>query len=258
MLVLVESQAGNVRTALGYAEQRVREAETIGRFGAPANLVDAYIEAGEIEKAEKLIAGLQDELTATIARGQNNGALDAMARFPVHAAQSRVLEATGRYPEAEDALGLSLAALDRALELSDVLHRPVETLQAAHIGLQVRRARLKLRQGNATEAEVLARGALGEALRVRGKYHAQTALAALMLQRAILEQGRYADSGALARAAVGILEGIGIGDGARTRCSATTCSTPSPSTTAGAPPTAAGPRPKSMKRAATGSASATT
>ena len=216
-----------------------RAAAYARRMTILADLSDAYFYAGNLSRARDIrremldlrgpgTLGMQIHNHATLARlyaiGGDLQAAEAATReaqkilyqarhWPglrpeflaayessVATARASVLETRGRFEQAEAAYRESIAVL-----LAD----PIAS-RAARVDLQIARLSFVLvRQGRLLEAENEARQAVLGAVSKRGRNSKETANMLRMLARTIVEQGRYAEAEALARASLDIYARIG-------------------------------------------------
>jgi CHAT domain-containing protein len=124
---------------------------------------------------------------------------------------ARLLQARGKYAEAEAAYRRSHILLRDAVERSaEWSNKPEPGAMEATIDFLIAaEGGMKAQQGRLAEGEADARRALLNRLKAVGKYHPTTAQAATALARMISEQTRFAEAEQLARAAVEIYRELG-------------------------------------------------
>ena len=165
-----------------------------------ATLARIHAIAGNLEAAEEATREAQKIVREARHWPGNRAEWIAAWDSSVANAQASVLEARGRYEQAEAFYRESILVLAADPTLSKSLR----------IDLQTARLSLVLvRQGRLLEAENEARHALLGALGKRGRNSKETAAMLRFLSRAIVEQGRYAEAEALARVSLDIYARIG-------------------------------------------------
>lgn len=194
---------GNLSRALEHFRQAIQQIPHHGggRFlTLNALLAGNFALAGDFEAAD---AAMQECLTNL---GSNRPARYVTAQGTIAAqgmvdmAQAAVFGAKGRLAEAETFWRRSIAAYagDPVLSKEPVL----DVLRSELVFVLVH-------QGRLLEAESEARGLLLDALRRQGRNTTRTARAVRTLTRVVLEQSRYAEAEALARAAIDIYRKTG-------------------------------------------------
>src|SRR5262245_15921116 len=118
-------------------------------------------------------------------------------------AQAAVLDAKGKYAEAEALYRQAISALSG----------PVYARWTFPEGLRDRLAQNLINQGRLLEAETEARAALRGMLAKRGRYSPQTASILHLLVWVLLDQGRYQEAERMARASIATYEKVGTPPG---------------------------------------------
>ena len=189
---------GNYSRAVEIRRRKASEAGLSrgSRFAFNANLVMGEAYRGDVKAAEAALAEVSRLYYESLRLDTNSSGRDQHFLR----AQAALLEATGKYAEAE--------ALYRRAEV--LLASDPQQAGGVHLD-QVRRrlAWTLIRQGRHLEAENEARKALLGALAKRGRYSAHCALTMQALVGVLREQGRYRESEALARATIDIYVRIG-------------------------------------------------
>ena len=193
-----EWQGGNYSRTVEIRRRKANEAGLSRgwRLSFNAALVIAESTRGDVKAAEAALAEVSRLYYESLRAGTVPSSLHAL----VLKAQASLLEATGKYAEAE-----ALLRRGEALLASD-------PQWAGGVDLDLMRRRLArnlIHQGRILEAENEARKALLGALAKRGRYSSHTALMLPSLIEVLREQGRYRESDALARTAIDIYVGIG-------------------------------------------------
>ena len=194
---------GNVNRAREIRQEiaALRGAAVAGwQIGNQANLARLHAIVGDLEAADAASDEAHRLLYA--ARGRQGRTPDAIAAGEANVATARatVAEARGRFEEAANFYRESIA----------ILSADSRWTMQAWVDLQVSRLALVLiRQGRLLEAENEARRAVLGTLGKRGRNSKETATMVRVLSRAIVEQGRYMEAEALARASLDIYARIG-------------------------------------------------
>ena len=207
--------AGENRRAIALLQQTSRKLEgfqrTRGRqFTLLRRLVVNHLIVGDIAKAEGYVKRLQAllaEAKSWPSYAEFGNAWDSN----VEAARGRVLEARGRYAEAEASFvrqGVLLAKVIEQGKAGDdqgVMAGWLETrdFNTAFLG------RVKARLGRVVEGEADVRRALLSRLRAVGKYNPDTALIISILGFLLREQSRFEEADKLLRTNLEILEALG-------------------------------------------------
>jgi CHAT domain-containing protein len=125
-----------------------------------------------------------------------------------------VLEARGRYPEAEEAYRVAAQRRSAAVKSLAQTQKAVTEarLKNSVNELITLQARAKARMGRLVEAEADAREAVLSALNNQGKYNATTPIMINALANILSDQGRYAEAERLARVSLQIYSEIGAAD----------------------------------------------
>lgn len=202
-----EQGAGNFNNAVELLRQSLARQDNMATY---FQLINCYIQMGDLEKAEKTSRASHDfyQGKERTRKGEPNWSREAnMSRI-----QSAVLEAQGRYGEAERYLRDELYIYHERSIKDD---RP-----SAAIMNRIRLSRNLMQQGRPLEAEVEARRALTEALGHGGAESWLTARALEDLARIMLAQGRIADAEQLSRAGIRIYEASGASPDSNMMCAA--------------------------------------
>jgi CHAT domain-containing protein len=182
--------------------------------GRGAALASDYARIGDLKAAKRQLARAEQSYVKFVRRA--SGQILALNTAVVNTARAGVLEATGRLAEAE---GYHLRAVAKWEPYKDLPVKAMSASMDSKTGLRVfnwvvaRLADNLRRQGRLVEAEIMARKAVREALRSHGRYSAHTADMIHRLNAVIFEQGRYAESEALARANLDIYRQTGAAVG---------------------------------------------
>lgn len=194
-LVLSEGSAGNRSEAVRRLRDAIAKGPTIGKYGQLAYYSATNGDPQSAEEALKRCLELVGRIRPT-AKGEWLRQIDFIAA----AVQANVLDARGRYAEAEAFYRKALGVVGR------------QSQQQLQNGIDVQRSALALnllRQGRLLEAEIEARVALLSALQRAGRFSRFTTTPLRTLARVIAAQGRYVEAESLARAAVDVWERIG-------------------------------------------------
>ena len=214
-----ERNSGNFANALKLKEQMLRMAS--GRLGRQlsdyTNMVHLYASIGDmvnartaLRSAETVMFNLERRPRAWIDGG--HGFI-----MQIEGARGQVLDAEGRYVEAEPVTRKALAAAERRLEDAPQLarkgtyfySRPIERFYNSVDTNEQRLAANLMLQGRLAEAELALRNVLQRRLNRLGRYAPGTAIAVGQYARLLNEQGRFRDAEAMARAALDIHKTIG-------------------------------------------------
>jgi CHAT domain-containing protein len=202
-LSMAELQGGNYSRSIEYRRKAIAAVPRNQRgwlISLNSGLAMMYAAWGDLEAAEATLA----ETLRVFAESHNWQNLRpewiAGYRASVAQGQAAILEARGRYAEAEALYRQAAVAL-----ASDAVRSKQPWLDQQHSYL----ARSLIRQGRLLEAENEARKALLGALAKRGRYSPHTAWMLRSLVWVIQEQGRYREAEALVRAAIDIYEKTG-------------------------------------------------
>jgi CHAT domain-containing protein len=203
-LAIGEQNAGNFQTSLDLLN---RARERRDNFAVYDHLINAYLQLGDIEKAEKISRESISVFNSKRRRNQNISRDAHIERI-----QYLVLEAQGKYVEAEyyERRGL---ALYNSQSLKEI--RP-----AGSITSRISLSKNLSNQGRRMEAEIEARQALLEALGHAGAGSDITGKAVENLARLMLAQGRLNDAEQLGRAGLRILEASGVSPDSNLMCNA--------------------------------------
>ena len=203
-LAIAEIHGGKVSEGLDHLRQAIQAARAADMKGSlitwNARLARYSTLIGDLESAE---AAMQESL---IMHQQSRSWRNQEPRWiaerdaTVAGAQASLLEAKGRFDEAEKLHRASIAAW---------ASNPATESLSSSDGQISRLALLLLRQGRLLEAEYHARTALLGALRKYGRNSNHTANMLRILTRVVAEQGRYDEAERLARATVDIYRKTG-------------------------------------------------
>ncbi len=211
------------KRAIAVLEQMSRKLDALpktkGRqFNINRRLTINYISLGELARAEAHVKKLQALLDESRS-WPNVEIYRSSFEANVETARGRILEARGRYAEAEAAYQRYLVLERDAMARSKTWPNPPNTsgfataidFGATNLG------RVKARQGRVAEAENEVRQALLSRLKAVGKYHADTALVVGSLTTILIEQARFREAETLARASSEIFEALGYPDDSPSR-----------------------------------------
>ena len=202
-----ESMAGSFADSIRHREQVLdllpsdRRGSLIGRRAGLARL---YAVTGDFDAADRLFAEAEsifNEATSWRSWSRWGSAWTSGMRRT----QGRILYFKGKYDEAEPVIREALKAAEEWLQ------SPYSGKDAAMVRdlALTELARTLMRQGRLVEAEIEARKALTSSLQRLGRYSQDTAYTLSWLANVIGAQGRYEESGQLARAVLDIYEKIG-------------------------------------------------
>jgi CHAT domain-containing protein len=198
-LAIVEQQAGNFQTSLDLLN---RAREIRDTFGTYDHLINAYLQLGDFEKAERIS---RESAFRYKTKKKKNIARDAHMERIIY----RVLEAQGKYVEAEPHERSALS-----------LFHSLKDFPTGEINGRISLSRNLSNQGRRMEAEIEARQALVEALGHAGAESYITGRAVENLARLMVAQGRLNDAEQLARAGLRILEASGVSPDSNLMCNA--------------------------------------
>ena len=200
-----ELRGGRFTRGLALVRDGIRDTRRLARKAAQlAHLGGVLARSGDLAAAEQ---ALDD------AAGYYHGArrkLGEMGRAEIgahiDAGRARVLDAAGRFREAETYHRRAVAALDAIAEVPVTGQRDPRARRRLQNVLTARLSSNLRRQGRLVEAELEARRALRRALALDGRHGSRAALMLGQLTRVVFAQGRYAEAEMLARTGVEILE----------------------------------------------------
>jgi CHAT domain-containing protein len=215
--------AGNPVSALRAARDRLRELGPSGgsQIGASASEARILARLGDIEGANRSLERAR--------RAMNDPNLARWPPYPMFLpawqaalgrADAAILEATGRFGEAERAARDALGTVERIRANMPALRRetaevPPNLPEIQELTSRMEIAKMLTRQGRLVEAEAEARGLLVWSLERTGRYSTKTANVILILSVILREQGRHAESARMADAGIDVLTTIGAGNGSR-------------------------------------------
>lgn len=179
-------------------------------FGINVRLAIAYLGIGDHAQAEIYI--LKNRALFEQAKSWPNADTYRSGwESNVENGNARLLQARGKFAEAEASYRRAHMLLRDALERSaDWPQKPAPgALESTIDFLVAAEGQMKARQGRLAEGEADVRRALLSRLKSVGKYHPNTAQAAIALAQMISEQTRFAEAEQLARAAVNIYRALG-------------------------------------------------
>ena len=204
------------KKAIAVLEQMGQKLDALPRtrgrlFNINRRLTLNYVALGDLGRAEIFLKKNQGLLSES--RGwQNVEQFRTSFEANVEAARARLLEARGRYTEAEAAFQ-RYVSLERASMAKSRSWPNPPTLQSFELAIDLGIAsigRMKARLGRVAEAESDVRRALLSRLSKVGKYHADTAIVIANFSDVLRDQARYREAEALSRTGVEILEAIGF------------------------------------------------
>ena len=205
-LGVAEKISGNFRKAVELLERALELKDEMGTYD---QLIDAYIQMGDLERANRLNRESTDAYHQKIRK--KNAYRNATSR-DAHMARITyaILEAEGKYSEAEKHIRREL----------DLYHAEPETNPRAAINSRFHLSRNLNRQNRLMEAEIEARQAIRESLGLGGAGSELTAKAVLNLARIRLNQNRLEDVERLTRASIRIMESSGLPADSNALCNA--------------------------------------
>ena len=200
-LAIAEQGAGNFQTSLDLLN---RAREIRDSFATRDFLINAYLQLGDFEKAEKI----SERASAFRRKAKKKG--ENISR-DIHTERIiyLLLEAQGKYVEAEPHERRALA-----------LYHSQKDKPTGEITSRINLSRNLSNQGRRMEAEIEARQALLEALGHAGAESDITGKAVENLARLMLLQGRLSDAEQLGRAGIRILEASGVSPDSNLMCNA--------------------------------------
>lgn len=220
-LAAVENIAGNFKDAIALYEESLALRDSLGAYD---HLVDAYIQMGDLETAEKISREGLDffERKTAVTSKRASQKKRAVRKQPQREIKTRirevhwnriqyaVLEAKGKHQEAETYLRRELELHHAGLVKERIPRFAIMNRLFLSLNL--------MRQGRLLEAEVEARQAITESLGHGGVESEQTARAVEYLARVMMAQERLDDAERLTRAGIRILETAGIPSDSNTMC----------------------------------------
>ena len=166
-------------------------------------LAALYARTGKLEAADQHLTKVNASLVN--ARFRKSAADYEYSKAFVERARAQILEAHGRYAEAEPLYRASLKGFDAYLADNRDQHYVALITEATQAEL----ANNLARQGRVVEAEIEARTSLTRVLGRVGRYSQDTAYMLTILASVISTQGRYAEGEKLARAVIDVFRNIG-------------------------------------------------
>ncbi len=182
------------------------------RIALLGQVARVYAQLGDIERAAELDRQMQSEFR--LLRSPN-----PFHKWHLNAQHGTILEFQGKLAEAE-------SHLQSAAELNDDVVQQARLWNSRRQGstntdgmmvymttaVQTTLARVIAKQGRFTEAELIARSALNDAVKKLGRYSFYTAVTASPYLSILMQQGRYAEAEQLARAGIDIFRNVGTPD----------------------------------------------
>jgi CHAT domain-containing protein/tetratricopeptide (TPR) repeat protein len=180
-------------------------------FGVYTRIIVAHVTLGDLRQAE-IHVGKNQALLAESRSWQNVDMFRSSWEANVENGRARVLQARGRYNEAELAYRKTQALLRDAIAKSAgwTNRPPADSMESALDFALNHEGQVKARQGRLNEAEADIRRALLSRLKTVGKYHPDTAQIANSLAGLLAEQSRFAEAEQLARTSIDIYQGLGL------------------------------------------------
>lgn len=216
-LLGMEFRGGDYGTAVKMYERAPFEAKLSGqRMSAWALLAVVRAQTGNAAGARDALSNAESQLAA-LQYKPDWATYSNVWRGVVERARALTLRTEGKFADAEITLKRSIALYEGHLQyvpsiIARGLYSPSMALYA-HIILSMQNNNLLpilLERGKLAEAELLARDSLKRALGTFGRYSTETAVSLTQLSQVVSEQGRFAESIVLARAAVEIYERLGV------------------------------------------------
>lgn len=209
-----EWRAGNWSHGIQNLERALSSADSeVTKSIMAAALSPIYAYSGDLVAAKKALAQAHKERTVTKSWESFDKEWGPQLDALINVGQGRLLGAMGRLTEGEGHLRKAVAMHQRytskpwpACYDSTIRRQEVQNNMVAGVANNLRR------QGRLVEAEIFARYGVEQALRSHGRYSPHTGRVLIELNRVILEQGRYAEAEALARANLEIYERIKAAD----------------------------------------------
>ena len=223
LLELLLRFSGENKRAIAVLEQMSRKLDALPRtkgrqFNINRRLVMNYAALGDLGRAEVFVRKNQ-ALFNESRSWPNVEMFRSSFEANVEAARARLLEARGRFAEAEAAYKRYVAFERDAMAKSKSWPNP-PSLQGFELGIDAGTAsvgRMKSRLGRVAEAENEVRKALLSRLSKVGKYHADTALMIANFSDVLRDQARFREAEALARTGNEILETLGFPEASPSR-----------------------------------------
>ena len=209
-LCIAEAFAGNHADSLRHCKQAIdlvpqdRQGALISRRSLLARF---YASAGDFEASDRLLAEAESIFNqATSWRSWSRWGSNWTST--IRRTQARILFQKGKYAEAEPVFRAALRATE------EMSKSPYSREYAGVVGELILSdlARNLTRQGRLVEAEIEARKALTSSLQRLGRYSSETAHTLKRLASVLGAQGRYQESGQLARAVLDIIERTGAAE----------------------------------------------
>ena len=214
-----EAAGGNYLTAIALIENTRAGKLTGGRglrAGGPAargagdacNLAFLRAQLGDVAEAKDYLSTCENAFPS---RRVVDHSLDVRT---IERTRAAVLAAAGDLVGAEASARLAFAEMQRVLPAMLAQRQQgddanVGWMRSVRDGDELRLAEILLLRGKLVEAEIASRNVLRSRLARAGLYAQGTGSALTVLARVVFEQGRFADSAALARAAIDSLEQSG-------------------------------------------------
>lgn len=200
LLALAQVLAGSFSQAIDSWQQAIQVSKGYG-WGdldlaeAYAMLADIYAKAGDPEGVKQAVANSLAASRRVVFEYPEPGDREIKSAMKAWR-EASLHEIAGRYPEAEPLLhkAIKLTAKISKLDNFGGYDAIIMNLLQGNLADNLRK------QGRLVEAEVVAREALTTALKMNGRYAAQTAYMLGRLTRVVFDQGRFSDAEVLARA----------------------------------------------------------
>lgn len=225
---------GNPSAALAASEQLIEESgpKWFGyRLAAYQATARIYASIGDFEAAKRAMALAEADYSVSASRNAsssfNYNPLTPLVPNPapsrksfllrhtsvIEAARSMMHETQGEWREAEAAMRRALAAAQALVQTYKSQPSPDQPrVEVDQIILELREsglASILANRGQLAEAEFFARAAARHSLERAGRYDPNTGMMLTRLAQVLVEEGRFTEAVALAREAVGSVEGSG-------------------------------------------------
>ena len=208
-----ELGGGNFLNAIAVMEEIANGARDWQAFESYTELASAYAFLGDTAQARQYLAKAEKARTDMSVAGKHHGVHGFFSRthqFDARMEHARgdLLSSEGKFVEAEAAYRKAIAEAELDLETQGDRTQQFrsgeyeEDFKSVRDNYQRLLAVALMRQYRLSEAEIVARRVLTQTLRRTGRYSVDAANAVRLLASIVYEQGRYADAGLLAAAAV--------------------------------------------------------